>query len=257
MSAPASTTFRGWRTHLVSPRGAEAEWPWLLREMLTAEYLRQRALDFCYAGEVFKDRDDDAPSAAVLPEKKAVKEPYHRCRSEAGGVFRIGTEAFRLLGYEWPNQGSDRGRRADLVGLNRQGGMHVFEGKLANNSYGPVAAVLEGLDYLACLTSESNFTKIQAGFSRWVSKSPMPDGFRGVSPSATARHEVIVLPPADYYALYTRSGRGAGWQSFASLPASSVLSIRLAVSDSAHQLGPGRQTEAQAASSHLMMRAWR
>jgi hypothetical protein len=60
---------------------------------------------------VFKDRDADDPAAAVLPEKKAVKELYHRCRTEAGGVFRIGTEPFWLLGYEWPNQGTDRGRR--------------------------------------------------------------------------------------------------------------------------------------------------
>jgi hypothetical protein len=220
-------------THLISPRGAEAEWPWLLREMLTAEYLRQRALDFCYAGEVFKDRDDDDPAAAVLPEKRAVKELYHRCRSEAGGVFRIGTEAFRLLGYEWPNQGSDRGRRADLVGLNGQGGLVVFEGKLANNSYGPFAAVLEGLDYLACLTSESNFPKIRDGFARWATKqgvTVLPE-FQNVAPCSTARHEVIVLAPADYYGLYSRSVRGAGWQSFASLPESSVLSIRFAVSD--------------------------
>jgi hypothetical protein len=201
--------------------------------MLTAEYLRQRDLGFCYSGEVFKDRDDDDPSAPVLPEKRAVKELYHRCRSEAGGVFRIGPKAFWLLGYEWPNQGSDRGRRADLVGLNRQGGLVVFEGKLANNSYGPFAAILEGLDYLACLTSGSNFAKIRDGFSRWTTKPgvPVPPEFQNVAPRPSARHEVIVLAPADYYGLYSRSVRGAGWQSFASLPASPVLSIRFAVSD--------------------------
>jgi hypothetical protein len=221
-------------THLISPRGAEAEWPWLLREMLTAEYLRQRALGYCYAGEVFKDRDDDDHTAAVLPEKKAVKQLYHCCRQETGGVFRIVAEDFWLLGYEWPNQGSDRGRRADLVALNRQGGLVVFEGKLANNSYGPFAAVLEGLDYLACLASESNYAKIREGFTRWVSKSSVavPEGFQAVLPSATATFEVIVLAPADYYGLYSRSIRGIGWQALASLPASSsALSIRFAVSD--------------------------
>ena len=233
MSALVSTTFRDWMAYLTSPRGAVAEWPWLLRELLTAEYLRQRALDLCYAGGVFKDRDDDDPGVAVLPEKRAVRELYHRCRTETGGVLRIGTEAFWLLGYEWPNQGSDRGRRADLVGLNGQGGLVVFEAKLANNAYGPFAAVLEALDYLACLTSASNFAKVRDGFARWAAKPTVtvPAEFREVSPAAAARHEVIVLAPVDYYGLYTRSVRGTGWQSFASLPASSVLSVRFAVSD--------------------------
>jgi hypothetical protein len=220
--------------HLVSPRAGEPEWPWLLRELLTTEFVRWRAVGVRYAGEVFKDRDADDPAAAVLPEKRAVKELYHRCRVEAGGVFRVGGEAFWLLGYEWPNQGNDRGRRADLVGLNRWVGLVVFEGKLANNSYGPFAAVLEGLDYLACLTSASNFVKVQDGFARWRSKpaTAVPEEFRDVSPSGTARHEVIILAPTDYYGLYSRSVRGTGWQSFASLPPTpSVLSIRFAESD--------------------------
>jgi hypothetical protein len=188
---------------------------------------------------VFKDRDDDDPAAAVLPEKRAVKDLYHRCRTETAGVFRIGAEAFWLLGYEWPNQGGDRGRRADLVGLTRQGGLVVFEGKLATNSYSPFAAVLEGLDYLACLTSESNFTKIQDGFSRWAAKQgvTVPPEFQNVAPCSTAEHEVIVLAPADYYGLYSRSVRGTGWQSFAALPASSVLSIRFAVADFTSPVG--------------------
>jgi hypothetical protein len=111
---------------------------------------------------------------------------------------------------------------------------------LADNSYGPFAAVLEGLDYLACLTSAANLAKIQAGFERWLSKTTttVPDEFQGVSPSATARHEVIVLAPGDYYGLYSRSVRGSGWQSLASLPVSSpVLSIRFGVSEFASSTG--------------------
>jgi len=139
-SLPTSTTFREWMDHLIASRGAQPEWPWLMREMLIAEFVRQKALGFCYASEVFKDRDADDPTTAVMPEKRAVKDLYHRCRIDCGGVFRIGTEAFWLLGYEWPNQGRDRGRRADLVGLNAVGGLVVFECKLATNSYGPFAA---------------------------------------------------------------------------------------------------------------------
>ena len=86
---PDDTTFREWMCHLTSPHGATAEWPWLMREMLTAEFARQRALGFCYASEVFKDRDDDDPTLAVLPEKRAVKNLYHQCLEDGSGVFRI------------------------------------------------------------------------------------------------------------------------------------------------------------------------
>ncbi len=235
-SVPTSTTFRGWMDSLNAPRGAQAEWPWLLREMLAAEYSRQRELGFCYSGEVFKDRDGDYPHTAVLPEKKAVKDLYHACRLTSGGVFRIGQEPYWLLGYEWPNQGGDqeKGRRADLVGLNGDGGLVVFECKLANNSYGPFAAVLEGLDYLACLTTDANFLKVRGGFATWTAKPGViiPDRFRERSPSQTARHEVIVLAPPEYYGLYSRSERGAGWQAFAALPTSTgSLTIRFAASD--------------------------
>lgn len=236
MAVPGSTTFRDWMCHLITPRGAEAEWPWLLREMLTAEYRRQRDFDFCYAGEVFKDRDGDYPHTAVVPEKRAVKDLYHGCRLNSGRVFRIGEEPYWLLGYEWPNQGGDKEKqqRADLVGLNCVGGLVVFECKL-QNPYGPLAAILEGLDYLSCLTSQLNFAKVVEGFRRWVSKPGFvcPDDFGSAVPSRESRHEVIVLASAEYYSQYRTSQRGQGWEKLAALPSSSsvALSIRFAESD--------------------------
>lgn len=236
MSVPDSTTFRQWMTYLISPRGAEAEWPWLLREMLTAEYLRQREVGCCYAGEVFKDRDGDYPHTAVVPEKKAVKDLYHGCRLNSGRVFRIGEESYWLLGYEWPNQGGDKEKlqRADLVGLNRGGGLVVFECKL-QNPYGPLAAALEGLDYLSCLTSVPNFAKVVEGFGRWASKPGLvrPEEFGSVIPSRESRHEVIVLASAEYYSQYRTSKRGEGWAKLAALPLSpsAGLFIRFAESN--------------------------
>lgn len=227
---------------LNEPRGAEPEWPLLLREMLNAEYFRQRSLGFCYAGEVFKDRDGDYPHAAVLPEKKAVKDLYHGCRVNSGRVFRIGEEPYWLLGYEWPNQGGDRerGQRADLVGLNGAGGLVVFECKLKNN-YGPLASILEGLDYLSCLTSEQNFAKVVEGFRRWTSKPEFvrPDAFGSTVPSRDVLHEVIVLASAEYYSQYRTSRRGTGWEKLAALPPSpsAGLSIRFAESDFASPQG--------------------
>lgn len=242
MSVPTSTSFRDWMGYLTSPRGAEPEWPWLLRQMLAAEYARQRSLGFCYAGEVFKDRDGDYPHTAVLPEKRAVKDLYHGCRLNAGRVFRIGEEPYWLLGYEWPNQGGDRekGQRADLVGLNATGGLVVFECKLENR-YGPLASILEGLDYLSCLTSEPNFAKIAEGFRRWVSKPGFvrPEAFGSITPSRDSLHEVIVLASAAYYSQYRTSPRGAGWEKLAALPPSpsAGLSIRFAESDFASSQG--------------------
>lgn len=220
-------------THLTSARGGEAEWPWLLRELLIAEFVRQRSLGYCYTGDVVLPRFGLDPNRATKPEPRAVMDLLARCRSTHNGAYLIGDEAYWLLGYEWPNEGSQRRKCADLVGLNRQGGLVVFECKLVN-PYGPFAAVLEGLDYLSCLTTGPNFAKIEAGFAEWFSAlEVIPEGFENVRPIADSRHEVIVLGSAEYYAQYRRSDRGVGWDLFAALPLSPspTLSIRFAESD--------------------------
>lgn len=231
---PFNSSFRIWMEHFVSSRGGKPEWPWLLRELLIAEYLRQRECDVAYAGEVFKDRDADNPAAAVLAEKRAVKELYHLCRRETGGILSIGTDRYWLLGYEWPNQASEKGRRADLVGLNLSGGLVVFECKL-DNKHGPFAAALEGLDYLSCLTSELNFRQVQHGFAAWLAKpaAASPDGFTGCVPVRDARHEVVVLASPEYCGRYRRSDRGSGWTEFLALPpsTSTSLDVRFAETD--------------------------
>lgn len=229
------SSFRQWMDLLKQPRGAEAEWPHLLRRVLTDTYLRVRESAGGYAGEVFKDRDDDFPVQAVLPEKKAVKDLFHHCRQTAGGVLSISNERFWLLGYEWPNQGGDkeRGRRADLIGLSASGGLVVFECKL-ENSDGPLTAVLEGLDYLSHLTNRPNFAKVGAGFDRWVGKlgKVRPSGFGAVSPSWDSSHEVVVLASQAYFAQHRRSQRSPGWELFAALPTGvSTPVIRFAESD--------------------------
>jgi hypothetical protein len=80
--------------------------------------------------------------------------------------------------------------------------------------------VLEGLDYLACLTSAPNLEQVRGGFDRWQAKPGKwpPPGFDGVVPSRNRRHEVIVLAPRAYFDRFRRSGRGAGWPEFANLP---------------------------------------
>lgn len=220
LGVAAASTFRAWMEHLTSPRGNVPEWPWLLRKLLIAEFTRQRAVGFAYAGDVFKDRDKEDPALATVPEKRQVRDLYHQCLKQTAGLFTVGDTPYWLLGYEWPNQGRDKGRRADLVGLTLDGGLVVFECKLDDNSYGPFAAVLEGLDYLACLTSTPNSEKIVQGFTKWLQKpeKPIPTAFQKVRPDFSRQHQVIVLATRGYFDLYgKRSGRGLGWSSFAGL----------------------------------------
>ena len=220
LGAPPATSFRLWMKHLNSRHGNIPEWPWLMRELLAAEFTRQRAVGFAYARDVFKDRDQEDPTLAISPEKRQVRDLYHQCLRKTAGLFTIDDTPYWLLGYEWPNQGSEKGRRADLVGLNLDGGLVVFECKLDDNSYGPFAAVLEGLDYLACLTSTLNAEKIIQGFTKWSQKSEktIPKAFHKVKPDFSRQHQVIVLATHGYFDLYRkRSGRGLGWSSFAEL----------------------------------------
>lgn len=234
---PTETSFRLWMDYLISPRGDVPEWPWLLRELLIAEFTRQRSIGFCYASEVFKDRDTGDPTLATIAEKRQVRDLYHFCLETTAGCFTIGNTPFWLLGYEWPNQGRDKMRRADLVGLTVDGGLVVFECKLSDNPYGPFAAVLEGLDYLACLTSKANSEKILEGFSRWLAKpnKVRPPGFETTRPDFARQHRVIVLATKGYFDLYgRRCGRGQGWSAFASLGAgreSDVVAFQFAETD--------------------------
>jgi len=232
-----NTTFRTWMTQLCQPRGDQPEWPTMMVRMLEEEFVRQRAVDRRYAGQkVFIDRDDHDPLKATVPEKRAVYGLYHLCRKQAGRCLRIGEDPFWLLGYEWPNQGSYRKRCADLVGLTPDGGLVVFECKLDRNSYAPLAAVFEGLDYLSCLTGEHNFERLAAGFWEWhekLTEEDIPEGFRECEPDYSAQHSVVVLAPQGYYELYTRSQRGQGWRDLAAMRANPGpnLGIGFALSD--------------------------
>jgi hypothetical protein len=215
-----------------SPRAEQ--WPWLLAQLLTEEYFRQRDRGVRYASDVFKDRDDDYPYDARSPEKKSVKDVYHGCHQnrERCGELRVGDRCYWLLGYEWPNQASDRMARADLVGLTLNGGLVVFECKLVNEDR-PFAALLQGLDYLSCLTSESNFDKLLRGFDRWVAKpKARPPGFQSAAPLREGRHEVIVLASPNYYAEHRRKRHDPGWESFAGLDPSWFPSVEMRFAES-------------------------
>jgi 3',5'-cyclic AMP phosphodiesterase CpdA len=209
--------------------GNVPQWPWLLRTVLMSEFQRQRELGFSYASDVFKRRDDEDPEDARSPEKKWVRTLFANCMKQSQGVLTVDGEEYLLLGWEWPNQGRESMRRADLVALNASGGLVVFECKLEGNSDDPVTALLEGLDYLACLTSTPNFAKITDGYSRWIVEPNrnLPARFRDVAPRISSQHEVIVLAPAGYFEKFTRSRRGDGWKQLADLAPTEGDPVRL------------------------------
>lgn len=202
-------------------KGNQPLWPWLLGATLDSEFQRQRSIALGYQGEVFKDRDNHNFQEGDA-ERRMTASLYHRCLREADGCLNLGRERLWLLGYEWPNQGgnSQKGRRADLVGLRQSGGVVVFECKKASNSDPPLTAAIEGLDYLACLMREANFDKILAGFEKWTSKpnKSRPVGFAEVRPAPAELPSVIVLAPETYYSgRHAGSKRGHGWRDVASV----------------------------------------
>lgn len=224
-------SFREWTRQLRGIRGNQPLWPWLMGAMLDAEFQRQREQRDSYQEDVFKDRDDTQPQDGDT-ERRLVATLYHRCRQNSNGIIRLNDEEIWLLGYEWPTQGGDRekGCRADLVGVNSLGGLVVFECKRSDNSDPPLTAVVEGLDYLACLLRGDNFQKIIAGFDAWRMKPGkiIPAGFEAVGPNSVERPMLVVLAPELYFVgRYTRSKRGEGWADLAELANDVIPSVRL------------------------------
>ena len=52
--------------------------------------------------------------------------------------------------------------------------------------------MLEGLDYLACLTNEPNFIKLQEDFQNFPENvKKCPEGFDRIEPTRSAEHAVV------------------------------------------------------------------
>lgn len=229
-------SFRAWMDQLRGVQGDQPNWPWLLGAAIADELSRQVAIDDGYEGEVFKDRDNHEFQEGSS-ERRLVQTLYHRCLAQNQGCLEIDSERFWLLGYEWPNQGgmAEKGRRADLIGMTKSGGLVVFECKREDNTDPPITAMVEGLDYLACLLRPMNFQQISDGFQAWVNKpgKQIPEGFEGVVP-VRDNPAIVVLAPAIYYlGRYSRSRRGEGWSEIGSVGCQAFLpvTVQFAASD--------------------------
>lgn len=237
-----SSVYRDLMNQLDATQGHRPHWPIVLHNLLAAEFKRQQPLLAPYESEVAIRREDSSWEHLGKIEDRDVRRLFKTCEDETHSVFTISGEPFFLLGWQWPNQGNERGRRADLVGMNSDGGLVVFEAKGIANSDTPFMAMLEGLDYLVHLTLEQNFAQIVAAVQQWR-QAASPDRpfaappFDSVEPSIEAPHEVVVLAPKEYFEMHSRSGetsgRGHGSKEFAStaFDTAGPIRLRFAVTD--------------------------
>ena len=231
------TLFRTWMTELNQPAGnriPRPEWPRLLQMVFDGQLNEEQGIDRAYAGpRILIPRHTHLRQAAAGSERRAVYGLYRNCFAEEDGRLTIGGEQYWLLSYEVPTQDNRPKQKADLVGLSSTGGIVVFEAKLGGNSYGPVASLLEGLDYLACLICDPNYRRIQEEIPLLIEElERVPEGFEDVEPDRSKTCEVILLAPPDYYEKYSRSARGSGWKDLASAKSDDKsIRCRMAVSD--------------------------
>lgn len=128
---------------------------------------------------------------------------YHKSlREDRAAVLTIGNDRYWLLSYQVPNQGRKRRKCADLLALSVEGGLVVFECKAAAGT-GPLSALYEGLDYLACLACPQNFARILRDFSvlrmRLEAIGKIPVTFANIEPRRNVQHGVILLAPNAYF----------------------------------------------------------
>ena len=213
---PAETIFRKWiDIDLKNARGQGPLWPPLFGQLLDGQFQTQKESKASYAGEVFIDRDLHPAKVGSKEEHQVAALYRNNCT-----LFLADQTEVLLLGFEWPNQGgnAEKKRRADLVGMTKQGQLVVFEAKVETGSY-PLIALMEGLDYLACLLRKGNFSKIVKGFNKWKAKTErISNEFSEVVPSRDEKPILVVLAPKTYYTgTHTRSTRSQDWPLFAKL----------------------------------------
>ena len=201
--------FRQWfETHLRGFTQRRLEWPQLLRVVFEEQvgYLRNHGEP--YVGQnVFINRDAQALEYANYPNQGREDISVYRLYREVHqhpdmqGALMVGNERIWLVTLQTPNQGNERSRRADLLGIRQDGSLVVFECKVASNSETPLSALLEGLDYLGHLLVEQNFNRFQEGLAAWRATHRIPGnlshtplGFEAVEPILNGpRHSVVVL----------------------------------------------------------------
>lgn len=205
--------YRSWlENHVLTWEGSRIEWPRLMRVMFDEEFETVIKQGTPYQGKnVFIDRDSKAEKYRHRPdghrEDLSVYELFRLVHEKQKGCIRVGSELVWLITLQVPNQGKVKGRRADLLGLRKDGSIVVFECKTKNNDYSPIASILEGLDYLSHLMIEDNLGRLATGFKKWREKKRNSEGpesaihrdFESVEIVPESKPALFILAPEAYY----------------------------------------------------------
>ncbi len=221
--SPENSPFRSWfRNCLGALPGRTLEWPSLVRQILAEELQTLRASDQYYAGSVFRNRDDRVHTHRTRDsedEEILVYKLYSAVHENHQGLLSIGSTPVWLFTLQVPNQGKrlssmTKGRRADLLGLRSDGSLVLFEVKGPRNGQdSPLYGLLEGLDYLGCLLTPRNLTRLNEGLQEWIMdqerNEPVTSRFSSTIPDwpklsidPQGNHSVIVLGPQSYFDLH-------------------------------------------------------
>lgn len=177
-------------------RMAKPDYERIIRGLLASQFNAEMQVDRHYIGpNILIDRSN-LENRDPTSERGACLGLYNQVKNQ-GDQLTIGSDCFRMIGYEVPNQGNFRGRRADLLATNPEGGLVLFECKLAGNSYGPFMAVLEGLDYLAALLQARNYQRVQQELEQPYSDDDELPPWTQLSRNTV--QEVIVLATDSYF----------------------------------------------------------
>src|SRR5438128_1914278 len=143
------SAFRKWFNYLGGFRGRRVEWPQLLRRLFDDEITQLHAQGTPYEGDVFKDRDVDCFRHELHPQQHredvCIPRLYRKVHQEQNGGLEVGGKIVWLISYEVPNQADERHCCADLLGLQQDGSLVVFECKVGSSQCSPLYSVLEGL----------------------------------------------------------------------------------------------------------------
>lgn len=207
--------FRQEFARLRDAQGAYPNWSPFLAESLRRDFETEVARDITYNGEVFKDRSA-SPAGIGNDEPALIKTLYRNIYDNCDGILTIENDDCWCISYQVPNQPGKPKRAIDLLGVRRDGTLAIFEAKVGNMGNTPLAALLESLDYAACLFRLGNQRKFLDGFDRWRSASgrKVPDNYRNTTPDFSRKPEVIVIGDSSYFATHARTIRSVGWDRF-------------------------------------------
>ncbi|WP_430452745.1 hypothetical protein [Rhodopirellula europaea] len=221
----ADTLFRSTMTLLGRTAGvdrlASPDWPRLMACLLADQFDREIASDRTYNGPSLLIERKELPEVKTKPEPRACYGLFHQVRTKSGSLISIGDRTYRFIGYEVPNQTGEPGRCADILALNDEDGLTVFELKLRGNDYGPFRAMLEGLDYLSSFLCSGNLQKL-SGEIRQI---------YGIELMRNVGHEIVVLADPAYFERETqRRLQSDQWDQLKNLviPSDPSVTIRFA-----------------------------